>query len=571
MKQTLAKQYLEVLENFERVNEKRPRFDDDEPVGKRWQGYERHKEKMRDIERRQQRMEHPRNIPVPEPEPEVDHTPEPTGVEIPFLQGDVRHPHTGFNAPTGHTIPVPPTHTPNFNDFKARQPSPISRDYTRPIGPHQPITLGSSTPTPSSYKHIQYTPPVQKSALRQRMDRVFMKTGRVQSGVDSLLTHMTSPNVSPTYDMSNVEKPHSPGWFAKWKEARKIRAAEKAAIKQHIADLTKETVDSLKVAPHRKGITPATKSIKNDIVALKAKYGHSPELRAYIDQLVREYEDRIQNYDHQMLQAFQSRKKAIDTNYKKVGKVMARKQGRSAAWQVLKDTPGIMIHQYRQVRDQLRQQAKAQRDAEHQHRVADLQNHKINVNVMRGDYVTDIHNKVNDLAKSGFGANESLQVQTFLEGRARNFSELMRNKQKVTRRHLARAGKSLSASRFHVGGGTPKAKRVSQTPFEKLMDPRKKLASDRFKVKQRRIKMRRRRTQWENLLTPTISKNTPDIHVEEEKALHTLGQVAAAPVTLGYKGARGVARFTGLNELPDAARDAHRSAKHHFIHGFLLR
>ncbi len=54
---TIAATYLEHLNSIETIEEARPRFDDDEPLGG-WRGHDRYKEKLRDIERQQQRLEH---------------------------------------------------------------------------------------------------------------------------------------------------------------------------------------------------------------------------------------------------------------------------------------------------------------------------------------------------------------------------------------------------------------------------------------------------------------------------------------------------------------------------------
>ena len=418
-------------------------------------------------------------------------------------------------APEAHRLKVPFQRTPSFNDF---QNMPHGGPSAEPevVAPWEDPRPGMR-PTPHGPVGSTLFPPGEPQGPRPTYD--FSRDPSLLSKFGRATGRVAGATATAPFRGAGVA--------GKWAwRSYKAGAARRKADKE----LRKET----KTVVRGRFGPPPTRIIR-DIANLKKRY---PDIANVIDQEAKEQERKVQDYDYSHREAFRMRKKSIERKYKEIGKKMARKQGRGEAWAILRGTPFAMRQAYVEVRDRTKREAQARRDQEHQARVADIQTHKLDVDKFRDEYVHQINHDI-EAGAIGSQQRESL-VKDFYEGKARGFRERMRNKGKVRARHLTALKRGTFKKSMVV------KKRGEKTFSSHVLQPKSSLSVHK-------------------------SRERSALRKKMESVARTTGQVIASPVTLSYKGARGVARFTGLNELPDVARRVHHDAKHHFVHGFLLR
>ncbi len=339
-------------------------------------------------------------------------------------------------------------------------------------------------------------------------------------------------------------------------------------------NLAKETKAAMQ---GRLGTAPPR--IVNDIIRLKQHYvnlyakddpAKAKQYLDLIDTMAKEAENQVQNWDYGERQAFGLQAATIQRRYKEVGKKMARSQGRQEFWRILGATPRIAWKAKADIQDRAKAAAQDVRDRELQARSGQIQKHIRDVDRFRDQYVDQIQKEVEQRAQqdrtrpaaaTATGASESLQLH---EGKARNFRELMRNKGKVRDRHLLALKRGTIRSAKEKEKGKRKRGRDPFDPPTMTRRVGRKTTLSMRKSRQRHQLLRRK-------IESLIRVVNEETYHGRHPILHTAGQVTSSPVQIPYKAARGVARFTGLNELPDIAREKHRELKHEFVHNFLLR
>jgi hypothetical protein len=360
----------------------------------------------------------------------------------------------------------------------------------------------------------------------------------------------------------------------------------------------------------------APERVVREVVDLKQEY---PEYSEYIDSLAKDLEQQTQRLDASKRRALQLYKKTIQRRYDQIGKTLAKAHGRSEAWRIVAATPRTAWNAYRKERERIRAAAEAQRDQQLLARENDIQNHEHTVYQWREQYLGQIRDAVKEQAERDrkLAVGESFAV---VEGKARNFSELVRNKKKVRDRHVralkqgtmlrslfpvdAMEKENRRKSRSRRRQGEPatmdqwQSRRrsvlhrklrsaLSTSVVGELYPPERKSRRARASASSRRETDPFRRTPrqqqygspWDRVRSPfprSVSSKSWSAKVGEayygrHPVFHTAGQVITSPVTVPTKAIRSAARFTGVNELPQVARDVHADAKHQFIHGFLLR
>ncbi len=561
---TIAATYLEHLNSIETIEEARPRFDDDEPLGG-WRGHDRYKEKLRDIERQQQRLEHPRHtILAQAPEPDLE--PTPGHVETPFTQGDVRAPFVGFNAPPTHTLYTTAPNIPSFNDFK--HVPPVTRQYEQPIGPNRPLPLHHDPKyakiplwNPNRERAAQYGPPAY--------------TGPKPT---YSYTHLNMPGHLPTVgDVTSAAKfvgrgfgavGQGVGWTAGkvWGGKYGVKAGGAGLVRATVTgpwNAAREAKRTRAALTGRLGTAP--ERIVKDIVNLKKEF---PAYKRQIDKAAKDWERQTQDTDYGERQAYTLQKKLINKRYKEINKKLGKQQGRARAWDVITATPRLAWAAYSKSRDDAKMQARTFRDQAMAARSGQIEGHVRNIDKFRDRYVDQI---LHDIKKGEIPPDSALReeyesvnvYERFIhEGKARTFKELMRNKDKVRARHTLAMTRGLT-------------KRYSSPPLKKRRKGQKRDPLVPV-IRRQRVGRKTDLLMWKARKNRVLKKKMKDaayaVREDFKDRIHpTVRQIGAAPVTLPYKAARGTLRATGLNEIPDIGRGIHADIKRHFIHNFLLR
>jgi hypothetical protein len=350
----------------------------------------------------------------------------------------------------------------------------------------------------------------------------------------------------------------------------------------------------------RLGLPPSR--IVNDIVALKKQYQHIEGMPQFIDDLAHDFEKKVQDLDYSERQALKLAKIAIQRRYKQIGVTLAKQQGRREAWNVIKRTPIEAWTAYHTTREKGEIAARDVRDAELRARSGHIQKHVRDTDRQRDIYMGDLDKAIGnhiegqkaidivqrdhargviddieadariDNIRHNYGMagqTESLNLVGFFEGKARSFKELMRNKEKVRARHSKRLHRGVVAEVPHKKGGRKKKKTKLEKQIVTMTAPRsgKKTTLAQHQARIRRRIMKKMQKRLESFEQEGVGETYGGKH----PVLHTAGKVVSTPVTIPYQVSRAVARFTGLNQLGQYARDTHDDAKRQFTHGFLLR
>jgi hypothetical protein len=327
--------------------------------------------------------------------------------------------------------------------------------------------------------------------------------------------------------------------------------------------------------------------IVREVVALKKQFaGYGDFAKDFIDALAKEKEEEVRDLAKENMRDFKLQKKLIQQRYHRVGKVLARQQGRKAAWDVVASVPRVAWQAYSDEKARIAQEAQHIRDLQSRAREGQIQLYKQKEQQWREQYLGYIKSRVKQFisARTGHVFAESLGLS---EGKARDFQELMRNKRKVRDRHIRAihrrtmklaktpAEKKLEKyltsmpgipRRVGLGKATPKQWKARRShALQRKIEAEERFTS-RYPWEVRRARaLRRRRAAEERFITGGYP------YYEKHPVSHYAGKIIAAPVTVPYRLGRGVARFTGINQLPGAMKDVHAEMKHQFIHGFLLR
>lgn len=428
------------------------------------------------------------------------------------------------------------------------------------------------------------------------------------------ITPIPPPSQRPTYDYSQM--PPSPSRFSRFSHTAgmagsvvgqglaKVGTSVAAGIETGVGqgagwlvrqaskrwDARKEAKKTREAMKGRLGVAP--KRFVDDVIRLKTLY---KDYAGFIDQKAHRDENDVQNLDYAGREAFVLQKKATERRYRQIGKVMAKQQGRQEAWNVIKATPFLARAAYVDVQGKAEGEARGVRDQELKARSGQIQKHVRDMDRWRDQYVGEIESNIRRMeqikraVKTGqlselegetrierifqgesleIGPKTTVDLSTFFEGHARDFKERMRNKGKVRRRHVL----ALERGSLRKNVASPPKKR-------KLHKGKRRRGELDPPTMTRRVgkktTLRMSKSRQLSALRKRLNKmrETYALCGEEGKhpVLHTAGKVVSLPVTAPYRVGRGVARFTGLNELPNVARSLHADAKNNFIHDFLLR
>ncbi len=412
------------------------------------------------------------------------------------------------------------------------------------------------------------------------------------------------PGVEPTYDYSR-----------QFQTVNKIVAAPAVAVAagigfagrmaqaggrrfivspwQRRAELRRNLKATAKSVSGRLG--PPPKRILKDIVQLKKQY---PEYAADIDREIKAHNVHLQDWDYGHQQAFKTQAKTIAKRYHDVGKVMARQQGRHAAWRILKSVPGVARQEYNRIKSKGEIEARNIRDQELQARAGNIQQHAREVDYhydQHMDQVTrDLEKGVLQAKAHGHAEQQAaIQAQAqayaqsqavrashesllFIEGKARDFREVMRNKRKTHARHVRAIDRGTMRYSYDLKkrGRKSKERNPYDSPSWWGKDIGRETTLDQRKSRKRSALRKKMKTAAYAAYSPYEPDGPYGMREEyagKHPVLHTTGKTLALPVTVPYHVARGVAKFTGLDELPIALKDMHARNKRGFVHNFLLR
>lgn len=316
--------------------------------------------------------------------------------------------------------------------------------------------------------------------------------------------------------------------------------------------------------------------VVREVVAIKKQYSTQPNSRGLLDDIDRaakEEETRVRDNIRDNSRNFQLQLQTIQQRFQQVGTKQARQQGRREAWGVVKATPRIAFQAFADEAGKVKRSAQDIRDRQLQARQGAIQQHQHAIQTWREQYLGQLKADVRQRV------GEALEV-FYPKGKARNFREVMRNKAKVRDRHLlayrrgqtqlpvTHADKRLLRDLMQMPD-LPKGRRNKIT----LPDPRYMPGLGKRAKSSRTLKQwnSRQRQMLRKYRDPRMTKNVREEYYGKHPVVHSAGSVISSPVMLPYKAGRGTVRFTGLNELPQIARDKHAALKHEFIHDFLLR
>ena len=362
---------------------------------------------------------------------------------------------------------------------------------------------------------------------------------------------------------------------------------------QRRAELRRNLKATAKSVSGRLG--PPPKRILKDIVQLKKQY---PEYKDDIDREVKAHNVHLQDWSYGHQQAFKTQAKTIAKRYHDVGKVMARQQGRSAAWRILKSVPGVARQEYNRIKNKAEIEARNIRDQELQARAGNIQQHAREVDYhydQHMDQVTrDLEKGVLQAKAHGHAEQQAaIQAQAqayaqsqaarashesllFIEGKARDFREVMRNKRKTHARHVRSIDRGTMRYSYELKkrGRKSKERNPYDSPSWWGKDIGRETTLDQRRSRKRSVLRKKMKAAAYAAYSPYEADGPYGMREEyagNHPVLHTAGKTISLPVTVPYHVARVAAKVTGLDELPRALKDMYVANKRGFVHNFLLR